>query len=393
MKIFLRNLYYFLLIALPYFSILAKISHLPFGLFANLILVIIVVITLLKGLNVKDWLLFLVLSFFLLAIIICKKVVFDINLGEMIGSRYYLIIFLYYYVTIWLIVNGDLKLDFVYKVIVINSLFMALYGIAHFLLFPSFNIYLLFLQGVDLENFIKIGGLFRETGFMFNANVYANFLLLGLFLVINKMDVKNDQNIIMYVYCFILLFGIFLSQSRFATAFSILVFGLYCFKLNSLKKLILVIIMIPLTTLAVMKLVNKTFDRHYFFEDRAVKNKIALSIMKSDTKYDLIGAPQKVLVATDDDYNTFSDNAYFEIALNCGIPFAVFYYILFISIFFLSANNFKSYFFIFYMLSLLFLTNCIGWNYWILYIFPVYFILIGKDAVISGKSLIKLNKG
>jgi hypothetical protein len=144
MKAVIRYLYYFLVIALPYFSFLALITHLPFGLFANIILLLIVVLTLLKGVNAKDWLLFLILSIFLLAIIVLKKIVFDIRLNEMISSRYYLIVFLYYYVTIWAIVKGDLKFDFLYKIIVINSLLLAFYGIVHFLFFPQFNIYLPF---------------------------------------------------------------------------------------------------------------------------------------------------------------------------------------------------------------------------------------------------------
>ena len=126
-----------------------------------------------------------------------------------------------------------------------------------------------------------------------------------------------------------------------------------------------------------------------FFENRALKYKTAYSILKADIRYDIIGTPRKILQASEDPASVFSDNAYLEIALNCGIPFAIIYYILFFRIFLLSSNNFKSYFFIFYMLSLLFMTNCMGWNYWILYIFPVYFILVGEEAVKSGKFLIK----
>jgi len=391
MKAITRYLYYFLLITLPYFSFLAAMTRLPFGLFANIFLLIIVAFTFIKGVNVREWLLFIFLSFFLLVIIVLKKLAFDIGLGEMNGSRYYLIVFLYYYITVWLIVNGELKLDFLFNNIVINSLLQALFGISHYIFFPTFNIYPLFLHGVDLDDFTIAGGMTRESGLLGNASVYANFLLLGLFLILNRMLVKKDHGVIKYLYCFILLFGIFLSRSRFPIFFALLALGLFCFKSISFKKFALIFIIIFVVMFGAVKYIFKGYEMKdiLFFENRALKYKTAYSILKADIRYDIIGTPRKILQASEDPASVFSDNAYLEIALNCGIPFAIIYYILFFRIFLLSSNNFKSYFFIFYMLSLLFMTNCMGWNYWILYIFPVYFILVGEEAVKSGKFLIK----
>jgi hypothetical protein len=402
MNALLRYLYYFLIIALPYFSFLAILTGLPFGLFANIILLIMVIISLSKGVNVKNWLLFLILSLFLLAIIFFKKITFDIGLREMAGSRYYLIVFLYYYISIWLVVNGALKLDLIFKLIIINSLIQALFGIAHNFIFPSFNITMYFMHGADLDSFMQASGMSRETGLLLNSNAYGNFLLLGLFLIINKMFNRKDHNLLMYLFCFILLLGIILSRSRFAIAFSLLATGLYilkfgfnAFKTKSYKQLIFIIIIIPFIMWGGLKQINKAFDRSYFFENRALKINTALTIMKSDVRYILIGAPQEIHSNQigDDPHSVFSDNSYLETALKSGVPFAVFYFVLFFSIFFLSRTNFKSYFFIFYMLSLMFLTNCMGWNYWILYVFPVYFILVGQDAVIAGKFLIRPNNG
>jgi hypothetical protein len=396
LKAISRSLYYFLFTAIPYFTIIATFSGLPLGLFANLVLVIIVLVSLTYGVSIKDWKWILVLCMFIALILLLKKIVFNIGYGEMLSTRYYVITILYYYVTLWLLVNGEMNLEVIYKSILVNSLFQALLVIVLFFFFPNAEFETMFYKDKELNDFLIAGGrLGGPAGLLGNANVFANFLLLGLFVLLNRMDSQKDQKIYLYLFALILILGIIVSKSRFATGFALLAFGLFSIRLNSVKKIIITVCIVVIGITAGLKYINNVFNRSYFFEDRALKISSFLYIMKSDLKYVLIGAPQKVHAQqiTDNPVSVFSDNSYMEIALKSGVPFALFYFVLFFSIFFMSGNNPKSYFFIFYMVSLLFVTNCMGWNYWIFYVFPVYFILVGKDAVISGRYLINLNNG
>jgi len=300
---------------------------------------------------------------------------------EISSIRSIIVIPLYYYISKWLIHRKIITLEKIGVYVVGNAAFQAIFGILSFLLFPDFiNSFLT--RGMSIEEINFAGGFKHEAGLLMNTNVYANFLLLGLFVLLmqKKQEKQKAQKPIMAI---LSLFGIFVSQSRFAIGIAILFVVLHAIKKLSFRK-ILVITLLAFATIPVfLPHVKKAFDRGYFLEDRFRKIEIATTIFANNKPLSFfVGVPHEEIAERHGDnlMDVFSDNSFFSIILMYGLLFAIIYFIIILSPIFRDIRNDAfCVFFIFYLLTILFITNCVFWNFFFLYVYPIFWIFVDRN--------------
>jgi hypothetical protein len=383
----LSFLYYFLILAIPYFSIIAELTGFSLGIVVNILVFLMLLLFICIHISARDILLLSIILILLIFIILLRNIVYKITFEEISSLRYIFNIPLYYYIFKWLNDKHIINIEKLGRYIVGNTIFQAIFGICSFLFFPKF-INNILIKGKTYEEIRLAGGYSHEAGLLVNSNVYANFLVLGLFVYLIQAHWK-DQKIYQRIITIILfLFGIVVSQSRFAIVISILFVAIFIIKKLSPNKIIAIFLLVLTVSGIFFPLINKAFKRGYVIKDRVNKIGIAIKIFENNMPLSyVIGVPADDISKQygDNFIDYFSDNSYFSVILSYGLLFAIFYFIVILLPFFLHRRKKIIYlFFIFYLLTILFITNSIFWNYFFLYIYPVFWIINNKkDSIYS----------
>ncbi len=238
------------------------------------------------------------------------------------------------------------------KIIIWNCTVIGLFGIFQWLFFPN-----------------VIG---RTTGFLGGANVYANFLVIGLLAIdTRKTSILNSLIAIFLFVC------ISLGASRWAGIFAI--FILYRITIYGkghkmirifiiVMCLIFLIVFEPIFFKPIQYNVNR-FVNNPLPTSRVEKNVVGLEQVFNSGNSFFIGGNPKVPVVKRD--IGFSDNSYILLALNFGAIFA-FLWIYIVLVNLISFKIFKkNKIALIYFLGTLLFNNAILWDIWLFYVLGV----------------------
>jgi len=135
------------------------------------------------------------------------------------------------------------KKEIVKKVIFCSCLIQAIIGLLHFYVFPYIHL------GLSPDGLLKIVrgvGTMREVGTLLAANLYADFILLGMFILINSYKKWRLPQLAVHILMFILIWGVAISASRWPFIVAALLLMLYFKKLLLSKKIISVLLIVLL---------------------------------------------------------------------------------------------------------------------------------------------------
>lgn len=270
------------------------------------------------------------------------------------------------------------------NIIMFNIFIQAAFGIIHSIYFPHI------VTGIELDDsgagiyILEAGeGGFREAGMLLGSNVYGNFMVLGVILVLSRLKTLSIKgNVIFYGLYVLTMWAIYLSGSRLALAFSLVISAFFLIRRFQVQYLYIPIFL-GASVVLFSPLLDKAIERtaEHGTSSRLEKSEIALSMVTESLTSILIGPAASIVEQTRTlDGLPFSDNSFMLLALNYGIPAG--YGCLFIILFMIIKNvepNFKTLVFFGYLMGTLFFNNSILWDMWLFYSIAVLYIVCGRD--------------
>jgi len=263
------------------------------------------------------------------------------------------------------------KVELVYKIIIGNSFIQALIGIIHHYYFPF--IVIGGIAGREEGYLINYSyGAFRENGILLNPNLYANFIIIGLFLILynNKKKTFNIRWQLEILLIIVMEWGIILSSSRYPMFVSFLLIGYYLVKNFSVKSFL--VLSIPLLIVVYLQFSSILYSIQrlliHGYKVRELKNDLARSMIFGDVYSFLIGVPSNIVASSTTIGGLYvSDNSFYMIIMGFGFPA---FLIMFYFIYLLVKKSFKGLkIYLFYFIGVLWLTNGVLWEVWLLYFF------------------------
>lgn len=263
------------------------------------------------------------------------------------------------------------------KIIFWNCLIQAIIGIVHHYFFSHIltgsKVYI---GANEFYKIVEVGaGGQREPGILMSSSLYANFVLLGVFLLVSSYKTWKFPNLVEYIFLLVLVWGVWLSGSRWPFIGSMFFLMLYFKRLPSLKK----ITFVPIIILA------GVFLQDYFIHTigrlvtggatgRLLKYQIALSSLFENSSNFLIGTSFDRMGMSVNGI-TFSDNSFLTLMITFGIPLTLLFLLFFLYIIMRTISVKGTRFMLFYFIGTLFLTNSILWDIWLFYFFAVLYSL------------------
>ena len=281
----------------------------------------------------------------------------------------------------------------IYNVILYSCIIQAVVGIIHYFYFPYI---MTGIEGSDLPYIIltaKTATAQAERGLLVSPNVYALFLLLGCFLLVYRNEAFKKKWLLETIYMILLMTGVLLSNSRLGLIFSVILFFVYFTKSAVKGKVILaglVIIGIIASHGFIEDRISYAYHRNFSFAEgnvgsnlsRTDRNVNALNLLISDCCSFIIGPSQnktyefKVVKG-----HSYSDNSFFLLAHNYGVPSAVIFIFV---MFFLYSNAIDvrkggTILFLIYFATALLVYNSILFDIWLLFFSTSLMILSRKS--------------
>lgn len=386
----------------PFLSVTAPLRISDLGIYSILfyILFILFIIFSSKGkLKIKVFVIIIVIFIAFAIVNILRIVNYHETLSVFYSNRAPIAFLIYWLFCFEGFKNPDAKfIDDIKRMIIINAVIQAVFGIIHNLVFPDVIIGQRGLADIHLlDGYLDASKNNRETGLLINATTYANIILLGLIVISYDLYLGKSKKIFQSYLLICLFFcAILLSKSRYPLLFTVLFVLIGFIRKIDAKKMIIIFISLVIAFSVGFSIYKTYFYRGYFAEDRMLKLNIALSIIKQSPLYLLIGAPTNIIASTMAPNASkvgkifFSDNSYFAIVLSMGLPFLIFWsYVLYKKFSFIIPNRFISLFLI-YVLGCLFVTNSYYYEQWILLSMILFFYL--NIQKIDNNYLKKANK-
>lgn len=265
------------------------------------------------------------------------------------------------------------------KIIFCNCFIMAVIGIVHTYIFP--NVLLDTPNGSFKVVAPEMGGQ-REAGLLINPSPYANFILLGGFLLINSYKRWKLPRFFTHILMFLLLWGGVISASRWPFIVAILLFVSYLKTLFFSKKTIsiLLIILFLLSFLPSVFIQMTQKVATHSLMGRIIKYRAAIDSLLDNFSSFLVG-PFFGAADTSEAITSFSDNSYLLFVITFGVPFFCLFVFLFLHIIRKTISINKNYFILIYFFITLFVTNSILWDIWLFYFFATLYSLQWSSSV------------
>ena len=265
------------------------------------------------------------------------------------------------------------KKEIVKKVIFCSCLIQAIIGLLHFYVFPYIHL------GLSPDGLLKIVrgvGTMREVGTLLAANLYADFILLGMFILINSYKKWRLPQLAVHILMFILIWGVAISASRWPFIVAALLLMLYFKKLLLSKKIISVLLIVLLLGSFLPNIFIYMAQKVATGEVtvRIAKYQLALSSLLESLPSFLVG-PFFGRADTGIDVTSFSDNSYLLLMITFGVPFICLFLFLFSYIIRKTISINRNYFILLYFLITLFINNSILWDVWLFYFFATLYSL------------------
>ncbi len=325
-----------------------------------------------------------IIAFLVMIVAFTRSAVYfeDINLAQ---YRSFFLVVVYSVSLKLLLSDADFKSK-ISKILLFNFVAQAVIGIIHSLYFPHI------VTGIELDNsgakFYVLDpgeGGFRESGLLIGSNVYGNFLVLGIFLIIGHLRGATIFRLFFLLFsAFLIFWAIYLSGSRLALANGFLIsfvvivrhFGIKYFSVPVIFALLVV-----LTTSVFDNVIERT--ESHGSGGRVEKAELAINML-SDSMTSMFLGPSLAVLANTKTFDglQFSDNSFMHLALQHGVFISI---VCFIVVFYSVARNVKgsvvSILMCYYIITTLYFNNSILWDIWLLYAIAVMYILAGRPSL------------
>ena len=285
--------------------------------------------------------------------------------------------------------DDDKSKDKVNKIIIWNCLFIAIFGIIHFFFFPSVVLSESLPPEVQAGNIYRVPGHFQEAAFFGNSSAYGCILLTGLF----GIYLSKKKDLLYSIIFIVILLGVFLSVSRWATLFGVIVFVMFIkdklkLRMRSLLQLFLILILL---IFILSKLPYFSLTLQYAFEkwglsailsgESIIEQRIyagrfpgygvALKILFGDLSHFFSGGPQM------EDFIingiNFSDNSFIFLAIGYGVPLAILWIliVLFKMVPIQLIKTKAQFLLLIFFYGTIFSTPALFWDIWVLYVLGI----------------------
>ena len=274
------------------------------------------------------------------------------------------------------------------NIIFFNSGLMGLIGILHFFFFPGLNLtpeatgYLSIVnqnEQIDLSD--------RESGILVNATAYADFVILGLLLLYyEKLSLlKNTWRKDISYLLLAAFFGtaVAISGSRYPVIAFVCVVVLMFFRKSKFSNMlgiagvfVLCWVSFHVTQLSV---VNRFGDN---LGDRTEKLKLGLDWISSAQGF-FYGVSSQVQSSMTMGGVQFSDNSFLQIALNIGAFMTIIMFTYFLYLIIKHFQIKRTWVLLIFFVFLFSETNAILWDFWMLYFFVLWRIVVIDASLIK----------
>ncbi len=340
----------------------------------------------------------LALLLFLCSILVFRTLLVDLSISanieetlkNIMSNRISISLILYLLVSLVIIKKAGR--DTISKIIVFNAFIQSLFGVIHHHFFPDFITGQPQIHPGQLYAYIEGIGPFREAGTLVSPSLYANMILLGLFILgFNLLQKVHFGSIIVSIF---MLYGLSLSGSRLpglvATIFLITILikvMISSFNKNSLIKIFLLttILLVAFSSIYVFiypeidSLINRF--KADGFSARAIKNNLAISVIFDNFQNFAIGTHSSnfTQIESIEGYG-ISDNSFISLWLTFGIIYLVFLFFI-ISLLIIGRVNLslRVITLLGYFMTNLFLTNSLYWDLYLLYFFATLFVVNDQE--------------
>lgn len=316
-----------------------------------------------------------------LTVVLLRALVFGEPLA-MLGSSRLPFTFLLYACVCCAVMTRPALRPVVHRVIVANSLIQALIGIVHDTWFSNFmtgpNVALM--GGGDRLWFIAAPGMrFRETGALISASLYANFIVLGMFVVVfAPRSVERRLNwrwAVEACALAVMMYGLSLSGSRFPIVTAMVLFVVHLLRHLSLRALVPAAAGVAAGLFLMMPFAMNVINRFQVegTGGRLIKAELGWQLLNETPTRLLLGAPFAAQDAAISGNLGLSDNSLYALVLLLGPPVAFLFIGGVIAMLMLTTRLKWHGPLILYFTGVLLLTNGIYWDIWILYSFATLY--------------------
>lgn len=385
-----RRLLIVVLLCYPYVFILSIIapSNLPFG--KNVYVAALTMLTIAAFLLERNRMnrgitaVVTVLAPVAVGIIVVRHLVF--------GEDFMTVVFVYrsplllpvYACAAWGVIRASADRQLFQSVIIGSAIVQAVAGIVHYHWFSNIVV------GPAVQQFFGVSDLYytsdqalslREAGLLISPSVYGNFVLLGMFLVVNRAlsGRRRRLRILPTAQLALLLYAVSLSGSRYPIVAGFAVTGFYLLKHVRLRTLLPAAVVAGFVVAVLMPAGASLISRLEAEGSggRVEKARLALSLVTADASTLLMGVPIRIQGdAMTDEGLQISDNSALALAMGFGVPFTL-AFALGMSV--IIARTIRPAplrsALILHLAIVLALTNAIVWDIWLLFWFATAYAL------------------
>ena len=290
--------------------------------------------------------------------------------------------FLLYACVCWAVMQDPAVRGVVQRVVVANSLIQAVLGIVHDTWFSHFltggNVALMN-GGEALWMIAPRGSRFRETGGLISASLYANFIILGMFVIVfaprRSPRTLDRRWLLDGIALIVMMYGLSLSGSRFPIVAAMVLVAIHLLRHVSIRAAVPMIAALAATGLLMLPFVMNVLNRFRVEGSggRVTKAEIGWQLLTETPARLLLGAPLQAQDTATSGGLGLSDNSFYAVLLLFGVPMTSLIGIGVFSILALTTRVKKHLPILLYLVGVLLLTNGIYWDIWILYCFATLY--------------------
>jgi len=291
-----------------------------------------------------------------------------------------------YFTSLFYILQNEYSQRKISSIIIFNVVVQAIFGIVHHNFFPYV------VTGMALDDtgagmyILDPGeGGYRENGTLIGSNLFGNFLVLGIFLILSRLKPRRLKgNFLLFLSLVVTIWAIHLSGSRYALVSSLVISMFYMLRIIPLQYFYLPIVS-GLTFLMFTPILEGVLQRTNSGGSggRIEKTVMAIDMLSESLTTFLFGVPTKIVTTTKtSDGLLFSDNSFMLSLLNYGVVAGMLFFI--VLLYFILKRVYigmHTFVFLSYIIGTFLFNNAILWDIWLLYAIATLFIISDKKII------------
>lgn len=307
-------------------------------------------------------------------IVLLRGLLYSETLNSLIAARFPVTAIIYFGVariyTLW-----PKERRIVRNLIVASAVVQSVFGIVHLYFFP----YVLTNPSYgDSGDLFTVAGVWggRESGTLISSNLYGNFILLGIISVLSGASEARPVSWPKFLLVMLMMWGLLLSGSRLPVGIAIVFLSVFFVRTLSVRSLVALSVTLVIFAVYLNPLLGPIFDRMFAPGARVDKNLLAMGMLMQDPTGLIFGVSTNEMAASlSASGNSVSDNSFLLLSLCFGVPFCLIWTFGFVSMIKRLVPVRKNVLLLFYLALVLWLTNAIIWDIWVLYFFGLMFAL------------------